>query len=76
MKQRLTLISLAIILSTASLLSQDSSADFMRETGKIYVVVAVLASILICLLLFLAYIDKRVRKLERTLNDEHDHESR
>jgi hypothetical protein len=39
-------------------------ADVMRSNGKIYVVVAVLATIFIGLMIYLIRIDKKVQKLE------------
>lgn len=40
-------------------------ADTMRSNGKIYVVVAVMATILAGLLLYIVRIDRRVSRLER-----------
>lgn len=40
-------------------------ADGMRSNGKIYVVVAVIAVVLIGLFLFLASIDRKVTRLEK-----------
>lgn len=40
-------------------------ADTMRSNGKIYVVVAVMATILVGLLLYLVRIDRRVTRLEQ-----------
>lgn len=50
--------------------AQDASrtvemADAMRSNGKIYVVVAVMATILAGLLLYLVRIDRRVTRLEK-----------
>jgi hypothetical protein len=50
--------------------AQDSArtvemADAMRSNGKIYVVVAVMATILAGLLLYLVRIDRRVTRLEK-----------
>ena len=39
-------------------------SDFMRSTGKIYVVVAVIAVLFIGIVLFLINIDKKLSKLE------------
>tara|TARA_B110000977_G_scaffold169923_1_gene220247 strand:+ start:1462 stop:1605 length:144 start_codon:yes stop_codon:yes gene_type:complete len=39
-------------------------ADVMRSNGKIYVVVAVIATIFIGLMIYLIRIDKKVQKLE------------
>ncbi len=71
MNLKIALIFTLLTSTALSLVAQDEAGDFMRETGKIYVVVAVLATILIVLLLFMAYIDRRVRKLENSIRDEH-----
>lgn len=42
-------------------------AEALRQNGKIYVVVIVLALIFLGLTLFLIVVDKRVRKLEKQL---------
>jgi uncharacterized protein YoxC len=39
-------------------------ADVMRSNGKIYVVVAVIATIFVGLMIFLIRMDKKVQKLE------------
>lgn len=39
-------------------------ADFMRSSGRIYVVIAVLLTILLGLLLYLVRLDKKIKKLE------------
>lgn len=48
----------------SSLSAQPAEADFMRSTGKIYVVVAVIVAIFIGLVFFLLYLDRRLTKLE------------
>ena len=40
-------------------------ADTMRENGKIYVVVAVILTILAGILLYLIRLDKKISKLEK-----------
>ena len=40
-------------------------ADVMRSNGKIYVVVAVMSTILTGLILYLVSLDRRIRKMER-----------
>lgn len=40
-------------------------ADIMRSNGKIYVVVAVLATIFVGIIGYLIYIDKKLSKLEK-----------
>jgi CcmD family protein len=43
-------------------------ADFMRSSGKIYVVVAVVVAILIGLFVYLISLDRKISKLEREKN--------
>ena len=45
-------------------------ADQMRSNGKIYVVVAVLLTILIGLIIFLINIDRKVSKLEKEIKSQ------
>ena len=40
-------------------------ADFMRSSGKIYVVVAVVVTILIGLFVYLISLDRKISKLEK-----------
>ena len=44
-------------------------AEHMRSEGKIYVVIAVLLSILIGLILFLVSIDRKVSRLEKEVQE-------
>ncbi|KAA3436108.1 CcmD family protein [Rufibacter hautae] len=59
--------------STIEYTSQDKTAsdpemaDVMRRDGKIYIVVAVLVSVLLGILLYLIGLDKKITKLEREL---------
>jgi hypothetical protein len=66
MKYLITLL-LSIVFTTQGIAQQNNvveMADLMRSNGKIYVVVAVLATIFIGLMIFLIRIDKKVQKLE------------
>lgn len=51
--------------------AQTEDPDFMRSTGKIYVVVAVIAAIFIGIVVFLTYLDRKLTKLENQIKD-HD----
>ena len=44
-------------------------ADAMREDGKIYVVIGVLALIFAAIVLFLVYLERKVKKLEDKVNN-------
>ncbi len=47
--------------------AQQEQADFMRSTGKIYVVVAVILVILLGLFFYLIRMDKNLTKLENQI---------
>jgi len=70
-RTRIFLAGLACLLTGSSTSrAQDTArtvemADAMRSNGKIYVVVAVMATILAGLLLYLVRIDRRVTRLEK-----------
>jgi len=51
------------------LMAQGSETDFFRNTGKIYVVVAIIAATFIGIILFLIYMERKVSKLERESED-------
>lgn len=44
-------------------------ADTMRQNGKIYVVVAVVLTILVGLLLYLVRLDRKISKLEKNTHN-------
>ena len=48
-----------------SVTAEPKMADTFRSEGKIYVVIAVLSIIFVCLIAYLIYIDIKVRKLEK-----------
>ncbi len=68
-KKRLALILLLLGSATASWASQTATTDFMRSTGKIYVVVAVIAVVFIGIVLFLIFLERRLTKLENQIRD-------
>lgn len=43
----------------------DESVDFMRSSGKIYVVIAVVVVIVFGLFVYLANLDRKITKLEK-----------
>jgi len=47
-----------------SILAQGGGDDFMRNIGKIYVVVAVILAIFIGIIVFLIYLERKLTKLE------------
>jgi hypothetical protein len=65
-------IVLICILSLLSLVTkaQDAPqmADVLRENGKIYVVIGVISIIFLCLVVFLVYLERKLKKLEEKIN--------
>ena len=53
------------VLLLAGFSAAAQQPDLMRSNGRIYVVVAVMVAILIGLLLYLARLDRRIRRLEK-----------
>jgi hypothetical protein len=45
-------------------------ADTLRQDGKIYVVVAVLLTVLVGLIIYLVSLDRKVSRLEKQLKDD------
>ena len=69
MLKRYTLLT-ALLVSTLSTFAQAEEADFMRSTGKIYVVVAVIVAILVGLFFYLIRMDRKLTKLENQINQD------
>lgn len=65
---------LALVLFSASVFSQTADApmemaDGMRQSGKIYVVVAVLCTIFIGIVTYLIILDRKISKLEKEIKN-------
>lgn len=58
---------IASLLFSENLIAQSQNSDFIRSTGKIYVVVTVLTIILIGIFGFLIYLEQRIKKLENSV---------
>ncbi len=65
----LILICVSLISQAQELLSvsEPQMADRLREDGKIYVVISVIGVIFVCLVAFLIYIERKVKRLEEKL---------
>lgn len=62
-------LSLFFLLTSIFCFSQEvEMADELRSSGKIYVVVAVLTTILIGIIIFLVMIDRKVSNIEKRIN--------
>jgi len=48
----------------------NSDTDFLRSTGKIYTVVAVLGLIFLGIVFFLIYLERKVSKIEKEIGNE------
>ncbi len=66
------LLSMGILTTKAQQTAQKATtmADEMRSNGKIFVVVAVLLTILIGLIAYVIRIDKKVSRLEKEIKQE------
>jgi CcmD family protein len=53
-----------------AVLAQGGNRDFMRETGKIYVVVGVVILIFVGIVWYLLRLDRKLTKIEQQLNDD------
>jgi multisubunit Na+/H+ antiporter MnhB subunit len=63
---KITLLFAMLLVSTLSFAQNpNSSSDFMRQSGRIYVVVGVILIILIGLVLYLVRLDRKISKLEK-----------
>ncbi|MBL4652546.1 MAG: CcmD family protein [Flavobacteriales bacterium] len=72
MKSIKYITALLFIFSVSSISAQSGEiemADVMRESGKIYVVVAVLSIVFVGLVIYAAMIDRRLSKLEKEVNE-------
>ena len=60
------LFTLTILLANAQTTSTSTSLDIMKSNGKIYVVVAVILTILIGLFVYVASLDRKITRLEKS----------
>ncbi|MCY7330150.1 MAG: CcmD family protein [Saprospiraceae bacterium] len=69
--QKLLIIILLQAISLPALLAQGNS-DFMRETGKINVVVGVILLIFLGIVVYLVRLERMLTKLEHQFKDDKD----
>ena len=70
-KHSILFTAMSILLILPGSLSAESSAiDFLRSTGKIYSVIAVIVVIILGIAFFLYRIDNKLTKLENRINNE------
>lgn len=70
MKPNLFLTFSLFLLFTESILAQGGADDFMRSTGKIYSVVAVVLILFLVIVVFLFRLDSKINKLEKQIHNE------
>jgi hypothetical protein len=58
---------LFILLSFGAVAQEPQMADSFRQEGKIYVVISVIAIVFVCLVLFLVYLERKIKKIEEKL---------
>ena len=59
-----------LLMIPGSLFAESAAIDFLRSTGKIYSVIAVIVVIIIGIAFFLYRIDNKLTKLENQINNE------
>ena len=69
MKEAKYVLLCAMIFLCNSLFAQSENPDFFRAIGKIYVVVAVIIAIFLGIVVFLIYLDRKLTKLEKQINN-------
>ena len=71
MKRVINYLFCLALLMTSQLASaqQPAMADGLRSEGKIYVVVAIIMIVVIGLLVYLFFLDRKVSRLEKLLRD-------
>lgn len=57
-----------LLLSFVGMAQEPEMADSFRQEGKIYIVISVIAVIFVCLVLFLVYLERKLKKLEEKIN--------
>ena len=68
MKKIIALLTLTLLISTSLFAQQEvEMADKMREDGKIWVVVAVIAVVFLGIISYLVLLDRKISKIEKGL---------
>jgi hypothetical protein len=68
MKKIIALLTLTLLFTTNLFAQQEvEMADKMREDGKIWVVVAVIATVFVGIIAYLVLLDRKISKIEKGL---------
>lgn len=60
-----TLLLFVMFVKAQEPVSKSGFGETMRSSGRIYVVVAVMLAILLCLVLYLVRLDRKISKIEK-----------
>lgn len=69
MKKAKIILLFSLLFLCNTMYSQTENQDFFRAIGKIYVVVAVIIAIFLGIVIFLIYLDRKLTKLEKQINN-------
>ncbi len=65
----IVLLLLSVLAQAQDMSNGPAMADSWREDGKIYVVIAVMSTIFACVVIYLAVIERKLKKLEEDLKN-------
>lgn len=65
----LFLILFSFVVNAQEATNGPAMADSWREDGKIYVVIAVMSTIFACVVIYLAVIERKLKKLEEEIKN-------
>lgn len=68
-KKIISTLFISCLMIIANAQDNHTETDFMRSNGKIYVVVAVIVTIMLGLLIYLISLDKKITKIEKNKID-------
>ncbi len=66
----LFLVMIGLVTNAQETMAEPTMADNFRAEGKIYVVIAVMATVFLCVLIYLMAIERRLKKLENDLKND------
>lgn len=67
--KKFSLLALHFLMPLVAFPQNAAMADRMRSDGKIYVVIAVIAVVFLCLLAFLIYLERKLNRLEKRVRN-------
>ena len=70
MKKATISVLMTLFLVTSNAIAQSEGSDFMREIGKMYVVVAVIVAIFLGIIFYLIILDRKLTKLENQIKED------